>query len=48
MKPAFFPVDPENGIGGCIMQEPGYEPASKGSLVYLNSGEIFFALNIQK
>jgi predicted enzyme related to lactoylglutathione lyase len=40
MKSAFFPADLENvGIGGCIMQGPGYEPSNKGSLVYLNGGE---------
>jgi uncharacterized protein len=39
MKSAFFPADLQNGIGGCIIQGPGYEPATKGSLVYLNGGE---------
>ena len=40
MKSGFFPADMKNGdIGGCIIEGPGYEPASKGSLVYLNGGE---------
>jgi len=39
MKSAFFPADLENGsIGGCIIEGQGYEPANKGSLVYLNGG----------
>jgi len=40
MKSAFFPADLEHGsIGGCIMEGAGYEPSTKGSLVYLNGGE---------
>lgn len=40
MKSAFFPADLQNGaIGGCIIEGTGYEPSSKGSLVYLNGGE---------
>jgi len=40
MKSAFFPADLQNGsIGGCIIEGQGYEPANKGSLVYLNGGE---------
>lgn len=40
MKSAFFPADMENGsIGGCIIEGPGYEPASNGALIYLNGGE---------
>jgi uncharacterized protein len=35
MRSAFFPAD----IGGSIMEGPGYEPANKGSLIYLNGGE---------
>jgi predicted enzyme related to lactoylglutathione lyase len=27
------------GIGGCIIQGKGYEPLTKGSLVYLNGGD---------
>jgi predicted enzyme related to lactoylglutathione lyase len=40
MKSAFFPAALETGgIGGCIIQGEGYEPSSKGSLVYLNGGD---------
>ena len=40
MKSAFFPADLEKGgIGGCIIEGQGYEPANKGSLIYLNGGE---------
>ena len=40
MKSAFFPADMENGsIGGCIIEGQGYEPTTKGSLIYLNGGE---------
>ncbi|MDZ4716152.1 MAG: VOC family protein [Cytophagales bacterium] len=39
MKSAFFPADLQNGIGGCITQAEGYEPSSKGSLIYLNGGD---------
>jgi predicted enzyme related to lactoylglutathione lyase len=40
MKSAFFPAELETGgIGGCIIQGEGYEPSSKGALVYLNGGD---------
>lgn len=40
MKSAFFPADMETGgVSGCILQGDGYEPASKGTLVYLNGGD---------
>lgn len=40
MKAAFFPADLQNGgIGGCLIEGPGYEPSNKGSLIYLNGGE---------
>jgi len=40
MKAAFFPADMQNGgIGGCLMEGPGYEPSANGSLVYLNGGD---------
>lgn len=39
MKSAFFPVDLQKGLGGCLIQGPGYEPSSKGALVYLNGDE---------
>lgn len=39
MKYAIFPVDMQNGeIGGGLVEEKGYEPSVKGSLVYLNGG----------
>lgn len=38
MKCAFFPADLQKGVGGCIMQGDGYEPADKGAVVYLNGG----------
>jgi uncharacterized protein len=39
MKSAFFPADLQNGIGGCLIEGPGYEPSPMGSLVYLNGGD---------
>lgn len=40
MKSAFFPFDMKaGGIGGCITQFEGYEPAAIGTLVYLNGGD---------
>ncbi len=39
MKSAFFPADLQNGIGGCITEANGYEPSTKGSLIYLNGGD---------
>lgn len=40
MKSAFFPAEMETGgIGGCIIQGEGYEPTTKGVLVYLNGGD---------
>ena len=37
---AFFPFDMENGgIGGGIIEGPGYEPGQVGALVYLNGGD---------
>jgi predicted enzyme related to lactoylglutathione lyase len=39
MKSAFFPADLQNGIGGCIIEGPGYVPTNIGSLVYLNGGD---------
>lgn len=39
MKSAFFHAELESGgIGGCIIEGPGYEPSTQGSLVYLNGG----------
>lgn len=40
MKYAMFPSDMEQGgIGGGLVEEEGYTPSDKGSLVYLNGGE---------
>ncbi len=40
MKYAIFPCDMQNGeIGGGILQEEGYSPSDKGTMVYLNGGE---------
>jgi predicted enzyme related to lactoylglutathione lyase len=39
MKSAFFPADMENGVGGCLTAGEGYEPSTKGSLIYLNGGD---------
>ncbi len=39
MKTSFFPADLQNGVGGCLMQGPGYSPSNTGSIVYLNGGE---------
>lgn len=39
MKCAFFPADLQNGVGGCIMEGPGYEPSDKGAVIYLNGGD---------
>lgn len=39
MKSAFFPADLQNGIGGCIVHGDGFEPSSKGTMVYLNGGD---------
>lgn len=40
MRSAFFPADMmSGGIGGCITQADGYEPATKGTLIYLNGGD---------
>lgn len=39
MNYAMFPAEMGQGIGGGLVQEEGYEPAEKGSLIYLNGGE---------
>jgi uncharacterized protein len=39
-KYGMLPADMENGgIGGGLIQYEGYEPSTKGALVYLNGGE---------
>ena len=40
MKYGMFPYDTKNGgIGGGLVESEGYEPSSKGSVVYLNGGD---------
>ena len=34
-----IPCDMEKGIGGAIVEGPGYEPSKIGSLVYLSGGD---------
>ena len=36
---SFLLICKGGGIGGCITKAEGYEPSSKGTLVYLNGGE---------
>lgn len=39
-KYGMLPADMENGgIGGGIVEGPGFEPSDKGSLIYLNGGD---------
>ena len=40
MKYGMLPFDMEGGgIGGGIVEGPGFEPSDKGSLIYLNGGD---------
>ncbi len=40
IKYAMFTSDMQNGeISGGLVEEEGYEPSQKGSLIYLNGGE---------
>ncbi len=39
MTMAFLPADLQNGIGGGLVKGDGFEPSTKGSLVYLNGGD---------
>ncbi len=39
LKYAMLPSDMENGVGGGIVEGPGYKPSQSGPLVYLNGGE---------
>lgn len=40
IKYAMFTADMQNGeISGGLVEEEGYEPSQKGSLIYLNGGE---------
>jgi uncharacterized protein len=34
-----LPCDMQNGVGGGIIQGEGFEPSTKGALIYLNGGE---------
>jgi uncharacterized protein len=34
-----LPSDMQNGVGGGIVQGPGFEPSATGSLLYLNGGD---------
>ncbi len=34
-----LPSDMQNGVGGGIVQGPGFEPSQRGSLIYLNGGD---------
>jgi predicted enzyme related to lactoylglutathione lyase len=38
MKMGFFPHSAPESVGGAIVYGEGYEPSSKGSVVYLNGG----------
>ena len=38
-KYGMLPCDMQNGVGGGIVQGEGFEPSTKGALIYLNGGE---------
>jgi predicted enzyme related to lactoylglutathione lyase len=38
-KMGFLPGNEPKSVGGAIVKGEGYEPATKGSLVYLNGGD---------
>jgi uncharacterized protein len=38
-KYGMLPADMQNGVGGGIVQGPGFEPSDKGPLIYLNGGD---------
>lgn len=38
-KYGMLPADMENGVGGGIVEGPGFEPSDKGTLIYLNGGD---------
>ncbi|MBS1772616.1 MAG: VOC family protein [Bacteroidetes bacterium] len=38
-KYGMLPADMQNGVGGGIVQGPGFEPSQTGSLIYLNGGD---------
>lgn len=39
LKYGMLPADMENGVGGGLVEGPGYEPSDKGPLIYLNGGD---------
>lgn len=39
MKYGMLPADMENGVGGGLVEGPGYEPSDKGALIFLNGGD---------
>ena len=38
-KMGFLPGTTPDSVGGAVVQNEGYEPSSKGSVVYLNGGK---------
>jgi predicted enzyme related to lactoylglutathione lyase len=34
-----FPVEQGEGVGGVLVEGPGYQPSTQGSMVYFNCGE---------
>lgn len=38
-KMAFFPADPEKGVGGSIIKNPDSRPTGQGCIIYLNGGD---------
>lgn len=38
MKMGFLPGSMADSVGGAVVMTDGYEPSSKGSIVYLNGG----------
>ncbi len=38
-KYGMLPCDMEKGVGGGLVQGEGFEPSTKGTIVYLNGGE---------
>jgi uncharacterized protein len=38
-KYGMLPADMQNGVGGGIVQGEGFEPSTKGTIVYLNGGD---------
>lgn len=38
-KYGMLPADMQNGVGGGIVEGEGFEPSTKGALIYLNGGD---------